>query len=100
MKSETLIRIFLLTNLAFLQMSNYIGHVDPFQRPLSSWSLGLIPARNAGYRNFNYMTTEKSSITDLKKAEPSVEEFIKQSIAYKKSLRFQQCYFNPISCFR
>ena len=111
--------MFLLTNLAFLQMSNYIGHRYPFQRPLSSWrSLGLIPSQNTGYRNFDNMTTRKSSTTaepsieefikkvetsveeSIKKAEPSVEEFIKQSIAYKKSLRFQQCYFNPISCFR
>ena len=89
-------------------MSNYIGQRYPFQHPLSSWrSLGMIPAQNTGYRNFDYMTTGKSSTTAepsieefIKKAEPSVEEFIKKAIAYKKSLRLQQCYFNPISCYR
>ena len=44
--------------------------------------------------------TAEPSIEAFKRAESSVKEFIKKSLADSKSLRFHQCYFNPISCFR
>ena len=91
---------FLYANLALLQISDFIGRQKSFQQPLTFLSLGSIPARSRGYPNFDYISTSKSSLIDSKKSESSVEEFIKKSFAYRKSLRFQQCYFNPISCFR
>ena len=32
--------------------------------------------------------------------EANVKYFIKKSVADNKQIRFHQCYFNPISCFR
>ena len=84
-------------NLSILQISDYIIHQMRYQR---STGLDPIPIRNSGYQNFENMATAEPSIEAFKRAESSVKEFIKKSLADSKSLRFHQCYFNPISCFR
>jgi len=78
-------------------MSDYIIHQMRYQRSAGS---GSIPIHNSGYQNFENMGTAEPSIEAFKRAESSVKEFIKKSLADSKSLRFHQCYFNPISCFR
>ena len=50
------------------------------------------------YPSYDYMDNDFSA--EAFKRNYNAKEFIKKSLADQKSLRFHQCYFNPISCFR
>ena len=39
-------------------------------------------------------------IDDERRPQLSTKKFIRKTLADNKTLRFQQCFFNPISCFR
>jgi len=52
------------------------------------------------YPNYDYLDNDLFNHVEAFKRNYNAKEFIKKSLADQKSLRFHQCYFNPISCFR
>jgi len=103
----------LLSTLAFLGFVNYVNSTpesDAFRTSLFS-DMHHVNRRSPSFRDqrepiypgqlsYEYMDNEPFKEALKRSIHLDAREFIKKSLADSKSLRFHQCYFNPISCFR